>query len=51
MLAGMERFFGKLSTIFVIEFLKWLPDSKENYDQNRICYMEHGEKQQKFMPH
>ena len=32
-------------------FLKWLPDSKENYDENRICYMEHwGETTKIYVP-
>ncbi|KPK32005.1 MAG: hypothetical protein AMS24_05160 [Chlamydiae bacterium SM23_39] len=32
-------------------FLKWLPDSKENYDENRICFMEHrGETTKIYVP-
>jgi AraC family transcriptional regulator len=32
-------------------FLKWLPNSKENYDEKRICFMEHwGETTKIYVP-
>ncbi|MGD9107619.1 MAG: AraC family transcriptional regulator [Gammaproteobacteria bacterium] len=32
-------------------FLKWLPDSKENFDKKRFCFMEHiGETEKIYVP-
>lgn len=34
-----------ISDTFDRIFLKWLPDSSENFDENRFCYLEHSGKE------